>query len=381
MKKAMGSLVRAGAILFAAVAAGTFIWGCERDTNGSSTPSESPAPNGYALAIGLNKVDPVHYGGPVQELSGCEPDAMDMKGIAISQGLEVEVLLTEAATRDAVLGKLSALAGKLKPADLLVVSYSGHGGNVPDQNGDEADGLDETWCLYDGQLLDDELYGALMKFQAGVRILVFSDSCHSGTVLKMTKQDTESALPTRTHELDTMWAKVRVPPKLDRQKMLSLPEMRRAVPMQPYLKEHIRSLPPAVRQPGESTPFALATPEAEQVFVSRSMPPGVWAKTYQQNRSFYDALGKAAPRQDSDQVKAAVILISACDDPQTAADIGFNGLFTWMLKKVWNTGAYAGDHQKFYEDIRDRVTQENPDQVPTFRYIGAFVGQRPYTVK
>ena len=36
----------------------------------------------------------------------------------------------------------------------------------------------------DGQLIDDETYHALGKFPAGVRIVVLSDSCHSGTSIK-----------------------------------------------------------------------------------------------------------------------------------------------------------------------------------------------------
>ena len=122
-------------------------------------------------------------------LNGCEPDAQNMASIASTRGLSAETLLTASATRNAVLGELGALAGKLKSGDLLVVSYSGHGGQIPDQNGDEDDGLDETWCLYDGELLDDELHQAWSKFQSGVRILALSDSCHSGTVLKMIRPD------------------------------------------------------------------------------------------------------------------------------------------------------------------------------------------------
>ena len=380
MGKITGSLVWVAAALLVGAATVVFFCGCEPDADGAAPPP--PPPTGHALVIGLNEVDPAHYGGPVQELSGCEPDAMDMKEIAIGQGLNVEMLLTRDATRAAVLDKLGTLAEKLKPGDLLVVSYSGHGGQIPDRNGDEADdGLDETWCLYDGELLDDELHGAWMKFQAGVRILAFSDSCHSGTVLKMTKRDVESAPPMRLRELDKMWELLRVPPKLDRARMLSLPEMREAVPVRPYLRERIRSLPPAATQPNEPARPQPVEPEAERVFVSRSIPPGVCIKTYKQNQAFYDTLGKSAPRQDSGQVKASVILISACEDPQTAADLGFNGLFTWTLKKVWNNGAFTGDHTKFCDEIRERVKQQNPDQVPYIRYIGAFIGQRPYTVK
>jgi metacaspase-1 len=38
--------------------------------------------------------------------------------------------------------------------------------------------------LYDRQLVDDELYDLWQDFKAGVRILVLSDSCHSGSVTK-----------------------------------------------------------------------------------------------------------------------------------------------------------------------------------------------------
>lgn len=44
--------------------------------------------------------------------------------------------------------------------------------------------MDETWVLYDRQLVDDELYKIWSKFKPLVRILVFSDSCHNGTVTR-----------------------------------------------------------------------------------------------------------------------------------------------------------------------------------------------------
>jgi metacaspase-1 len=39
------------------------------------------------------------------------------------------------------------------------------GGQVNDIHNDEPDGLDETWALYDRELVDDELY-ALVTFPA-----------------------------------------------------------------------------------------------------------------------------------------------------------------------------------------------------------------------
>ena len=68
--------------------------------------------------------------------------------------------------------------------DIFWITYSGHGSQVPDQNGDESDGLDETWCLYDCQILDDTLFDLWSRFKEGVRIVIFSDSCHSGTIAR-----------------------------------------------------------------------------------------------------------------------------------------------------------------------------------------------------
>ena len=38
---------------------------------------------------------------------------------------------------------------------------------MPDVTGEEDDKKDETWCLFDGQLIDDELYYELSRFAAG----------------------------------------------------------------------------------------------------------------------------------------------------------------------------------------------------------------------
>jgi len=96
------------------------------------------------------------------------------------------LLLSEHATAAAVTAALTDAAKQLAKGDLLFLSYSGHGGQVRDTNGDETDKgrMDETWVLFDRQLVDDELYDLWGKFKPGVRILVLSDSCHSGTVTR-----------------------------------------------------------------------------------------------------------------------------------------------------------------------------------------------------
>ncbi len=139
---------------------------------------------GIALHIAVNRCNPEHYRGWEGPLSSCENDADIMQGIARAQGFITRQLKTEQATRDAVRQAMLDAAGQLAAGDMFLVTYSGHGGQVRDVDGDEADGRDDTWCLYDGQLLDDELNVIYASFAAGVRVLVLSDSCHSGTMLK-----------------------------------------------------------------------------------------------------------------------------------------------------------------------------------------------------
>lgn len=139
---------------------------------------------GLSLHIGLNRVDPAHYGGWDGQLTACEADAKDMQAIAKAQGFTTQLLLTGQATSAAVTTAIQQAAAALRSGDLFFISCSSHGGQVPDTNHDEADRQDETWVLYDRELVDDELYALWGKFAVGVRIVMLSDSCHSGTVAR-----------------------------------------------------------------------------------------------------------------------------------------------------------------------------------------------------
>ena len=151
---------------------------------GEKMQNKPDKPKGIALTIGLNSFDPIHYGDS-GELFGCENDARDMADIAQANKFEVKTLLTREATRDNVIDQISKAASTLLSGDIFMLTYSGHGGWLYDKNNDERDFMDETWCLYDGQLVDDELYYWLSKFKPDVRVFVTSDSCHSGTITRM----------------------------------------------------------------------------------------------------------------------------------------------------------------------------------------------------
>ncbi|MCL7427045.1 caspase family protein [Streptomyces sp. YS415] len=137
-----------------------------------------------AIHIGLNRVDPDAYAGWDGALEFCENDALSMREITDSLGYEVQQLLSEDATVGAVFGAIQEAASSLEPGDICVVTYAGHGGQLQDISADEPDSLDETWNLFDREVLDDEIHVALSAFAAGVRVLVLSDSCNSGTVVR-----------------------------------------------------------------------------------------------------------------------------------------------------------------------------------------------------
>lgn len=319
-------------------------------TSANCCPSKKHEPGkmGFALAIGLNKVNPNDYSGWSGVLSGCENDAKDMAAIASSQGFIVDTLITKKATRENLRKKLECLSEKLKSGDLLVVSYSGHGGNIEDANGDEEnDGLDETWCLYDGEFIDDELFELWRKFQPGVRILVFSDSCHSGTVIRMLNRDLNKRDQQSMDDLDKKWQE---------KTKLSIEKS---------------SLSNAVNSSKMSSP--------------RSMSPRILAKVYHDHKDFYEKIGKAAPKEDPSMVKASIILISGCKDVQTSLDGKKNGLFTEKIKEVWQNGSFQGDHEKFHKDIKTLVESASEgNQSPNLYMLGIideFLKQRPYKIE
>ncbi len=140
---------------------------------------------GISLHIGLNYVNPEYYDGFNKKLKACESDAIDFKFISESCGYSSKIMLREDATRENVINFIKNTALRLKSGDIFLLTYSGHGSQVMEVGGnnDEDDGLDETWCLFNGELIDDELRYLWTLFDEGVRVLVISDSCTNGTII------------------------------------------------------------------------------------------------------------------------------------------------------------------------------------------------------
>ena len=279
-------------------------------------------PKALSLHIGLDAVDPAHYAGWSGPLCACEADARDMQALATSLGYAPSILLAQLASRSNVYRHVSAAAASLDAGDIFLLTFSGHGGQVPDVDDPEPGGMDETWCLFDGQLLDDELYRLFVQFQRGVRVVVLSDTCHSGTV-------------TRARALR-----------------------------------------------GAAVHAIYESFGAEDVRF-RDLPHEVALRTYEQNRAFYDQLQAKTPGQDvsTRELRASVRLISGGQDNQLSAEGAFNGLFTGTLKRVWNGGKFKGNYAAFHTAI---VHLMPPVQTPKHTAIGpgsaAFDAQRPFQV-
>ncbi len=136
-----------------------------------------------ALCIGIND-----YPGTGSDLSGCINDAEDWIATLQARGFVVAKLFDQQATKAKMVGGMKKLIAGAAKGDSLIITYSGHGTWEPDKSGDEPDGKDEGLCPHDifqGKiLLDDEIKEIFAARAAGVKIVLISDSCHSGSVIR-----------------------------------------------------------------------------------------------------------------------------------------------------------------------------------------------------
>ncbi len=144
---------------------------------------------GLSLHLGLNYLSKTFYQEDGRLFTSVN-DARAMAGLAVMEGYaSAELLLNEQATKTNFFKALDKNIQLLEPGDTFLLSFSGHGGQIADTSGDEIDGLDEVWCLYDDFLIDDEIGRKWPEFRAGVKIIVVSSSCHSETGIKPWTQD------------------------------------------------------------------------------------------------------------------------------------------------------------------------------------------------
>lgn len=263
-----------------------------------------------ALLVGINK-----YPNPKAELKGCVNDVKRMNSLLTETygvpDANVRELTDSAATKQAIVDGLAWLgqreAGEEKPVRLF--HFSGHGVQVPDTSGDEEDGTDEalapydyTWDNYNSFLLDDELHELYANIGADTHLVVVMDCCHSGT----NQRDLENGIISRS-----------LGPDNDERTKIAQDVATRKRDNQKKIKE-----------------------------IAATRIRELWQRdgSLANDQSRFDAMMKQFEQQAREElfgqrdVAGTMVLITACQDRQTAADAhlggSYNGALTYYLTKT-----------------------------------------------
>jgi len=291
---------------------------------------------GYSIHIGVNKVDTKHYG-KLTELNAACNDAQDMAKLAkdIYGYQVVDLLLNENATSNRLKRAFNKVIQKITKNDILLITYSGHGSQigplVPGLYQDEF--TDQTWCLYDRQWIDDESVLIFSQLPKGTRVLLISDSCHSGTVAK--------SLTTSGFQNDGSQF---------------IPELGQS--LNDYLKNNnLRS---------------KKLTKTNSSFVVK------------ENLKFYTSLFKNLPQTiQAYEVEASILSLAACQDHQVAYDGMINGVFTSNLKHVLEGG--LNKHFEKPKSILDEIMENNYYPSPYLMTYGTdstfFSHGNPFLIK
>jgi hypothetical protein len=163
-----------------------------------------PPAQKHALIVAIGAYDQRSTGWA--EISS-ENDIPLIKSALLKQGFpeaNITLLQDAKADRAGILAALAALEKKVGLGDMVVIHFSSHGQQIPDNNGEEVDGYDEAIVAfgapsansyykksrgadYDGSLhlRDEDVGTAINGIRAKIgktgHVLVVMDACHSGT--------------------------------------------------------------------------------------------------------------------------------------------------------------------------------------------------------
>ncbi|MCC7549046.1 MAG: caspase family protein [Burkholderiales bacterium] len=158
-----------------------------------------------AVLVGVNR-----YLIPGADLRGCVNDVHNMKKTLVElfgfRPRDLVILLDDKATKRNIQAALRQMIRASARGDVALFHFSGHGSNVPDKDGDEADHRDEILCPHDldwrAPLADDWLRSSFDKLRAGVQLTCVFDCCHSGTA---TRQVAPPDAPVIARYLPSPW--------------------------------------------------------------------------------------------------------------------------------------------------------------------------------
>lgn len=358
-------------------------------------------PTGISLHIGVNTLDKDHYGNKVAELASCVNDAEAMQTLAERLGYRTSVISDKDATAANVTAAIRASADSLFSGDVFLLSFSGHGGQIPNTSSDEEpDGMDETLCLYDRMLVDDELYTLLGEFRAGVRVFLVFDSCHSATAAKgkqLVEVTSKDVKDMRVKELEGSLTQVdldiaTVPVTKQLIESDEPPEVRSAEPLS---KEQLDAALADELNTDDlrATPAQLSPQSKQLIELFADLEAGAatgqsklllpWETPYKgANKAIYDTIRNVVGPKEMTSVEAKVASFAACLDSQTTLAGSVLSEFTSNVMTVWGDGHYDNNSEQFVARLKQLGSANGA--VPVLMTYGsggsALAYERPFAI-
>ena len=302
----------------------------------------------------------------VNSLRGCVNDVENMRSLLVEvlgfDEKNVRTFVNNKVTKTEINRQMKWLFRDVAAGDRVVFHVSGHGSQTADLDGDEHDGADELFCLYDmdfndpeSYLLDDELREWTKSLPTGVQLTVILDTCHSGTGTRML-----------------------LSPESNK------PHLSMSVDVEATIKRSISTAGPGAR--GIQLAAAALDPRHEDIVRARFVdpPPSVKQAIAAQARIKAASGSRALVEADINHV-----LIAACKDDQTAADATIegnpNGAFTYYLCKTLRSCGGNIDRKSLIDNVEQALAAAQFNQIPQLEaagngvLFGAKVGGVPST--
>jgi hypothetical protein len=294
---------------------------------------------GISIHVGVNATKAP--GISVQPLFGCENDAEAMRKLARARQFapldpnDDVPIVRDKATFENVLGKIRLAADKLVAGDTFLFTFSGHGTRRGAEDPTETDLKDETLVLHDKLLVDNVLRRRLWPtFKQGVRVVMVSDSCHSGGLAMAVEDNSES-------ETAAVAGSGGSPLDLRRSSV-----------------DWDRRSPIPTR-----TPVEQATPK--NGFRMRTIPESQAQQHFELLKQFYKELRESLPPA-APPLDATFLLLAACEEFETTKDGLPNGVFTKALLDVLSANG-AQTYNQLKINIRAKLQQASN---PVVKVIG-----------
>jgi hypothetical protein len=345
--------------------------------------------HGVSLHIGVDNVDPAHYGSSLT-LPSCINDAREMERIAESLGYDTARLEDSTATTANFSAFMRNVAQNLFAGDVAFVTFSGHGSQVTNLSADnETDGKDETLCFYDRMLIDDELHSLLSEFREGVRVHVVFDSCHSGTAFKMVATDPmEMADAERKAYKSHTISMMKEPVIIHKDDVTPKDAVDAITQIDP--KSLGAALdgdaPKLVKVPEKSLVLAEETADIFADLLDQGTKGGPkfvdGSQFYAANKQLYESVRTAVGNKERDELACTLTAFSASMDHQTTPAGNPLSLFTFNISQTWNNGGFNGSYSQFHSAV---LSRSRPDATPQLNPDGAMgatarLRERPFAL-